>query len=261
MKFNQIMLFFGLTLPVSVVLRFLQISFTVETNTGFYISGFQNHGTLLLFSILLCSILMMIFARMTFKQKTNPPKYNIPLCISSLLLSVALGNEVFVQLTSPAILFWQALLIKLFGVISAVYFLVLAFSFALKFKIPDILSTIPTVYLIIRMICDFTSISKLALISDNVIIIAVYCFMLLFFLNYAKLYNKMDDEKNSKKLLSYGLSSVIMCFTNSIPNFVTHFTTPTGYSHTPMSTNISVLFFGIFIFTFVISHFKQKNEN
>ncbi len=258
MKFNKIMLFFGLTLPVSIILRLLQINFTIETKTGFYFTELKAEGTILLGLILLFCFLMFIFARLTFRQPEAPPNSNIYLCVSALLLSISILYEVVFSVYSTPSIPWQALLLKLAGVATAIGFLLFAISPFINLKLPTGISALPTVYLIIRMICDFTSISKLALISDNIIIIAVYCFTLLFFLNFAKLYNGLDEEKNAKKLLSYGLPSVILCFTNSLPNIVTHLTTPSGYLHTPMATNVSVLFFGIFIFTFLILHFKKN---
>lgn len=259
MRYNKIMLFFSSSLIVSVILRFLQINFTIEAKTGFFITELKTYGSVLLVLILACAFLTAIFGYMTYKRPEKTPKVNIFMSISAFLLGLSILYEVMLEESPISVLSWQVMLLRLFGIGAAVYFLTFALTPIISLDLPPILSALPTAYLIIRMICDFTAISKLALISDNIIIIAVYCFMLLFFLNFAKLYNRIDLDLNFKKLLSFGLTSVLLCFTNSIPNILTNFISLQKYTHTSMGTNISVLFFGLFIISFLLSHFSRKN--
>ena len=253
MKLDNILLFFGITLPVSVTMRYFQLNFTVETKTGFFTNESGNYGVLLLGLIFVIFIANMAFGYLTYNKPEHPPKGNILLSISAVLLSITLGYQLLTQ-TAHAVI-WQKGILYVSGIITVIYLLLYAATPFVKFKPAPALSTIPTIYLAARLICDFTAISKLALISDNIILILSYCVLLLFFLNFAKLYNYTDTDKNFKKILSFGLASVTLCFTNSIPYFLINLKTNFAYHHTSVSENLTVLFFGVFILTFLLSHF------
>jgi len=258
MKFNKIMLFFLFALPSCIILRFLQLYFTVEEKTGFFSYESGNYGKILLIFIFVFCSATAFFAFFNSCKPKAPPKGNIYISSVSLLLGIALFYETFFTDISATTATWQLLLLYTTGGLAAIYFVSYALSPIWQFELPALVSILPTVYLISRMICDFTTISKLALISDNVILIVTYCVLLLFLLNFAKLYNNSNEKNNHKKLLGYGTASVILCFTNSIPVMVMSLKNP-SYLHTPMSTNISLLLFGTFILVFLFSHFTKKN--
>ena len=257
MKSNKIMILYFAALPISLGLRFLQLWFTIEPETGFYIPESQGMGTLLTILILLCSLSVALFSRLTYKQPDRLPTGNLWLSIASLLLAAGITFETYFSDLSLPILGWQSILLKVASVGAAIYFLFFAISPLFKFEIKPIFSTLPVIYSIIRLICDFTLVSKLAIISDNIILIAVYSISMLFFLNFAKLYNGIEDDKNYKKILSYGLTLSVLSFTCSVPNliFASIFY---GFDHISIYTNISVLILGIFDTAFVFS-FKVKD--
>ena len=257
MKLNKIFLFFGITLPISIAMRFLQLFFTVEIKTGFFTTESGNYGILLSVLIFIIFFATALFGYFTYKKPEQSPKPNVALSISSVMLSLSLLYQLFTQHTNA--IPWQLLLLYVSGIATALYFLLFAIAPFLNIKLPSLLTTFPTIYLVTRLICDFTSISKLAIISDNVLIIATYCVMLLFMLNFAKLYNLLDTDKNFKKLLATGLGSVTLCFTNAIPFFAINFKTNFGYQHTSVSENITLIFWGLFIITFLLTHFSKKN--
>ncbi len=260
MKLNKIMLFFYTALSVSVVLRFLQLYFTVDPKTGFFLIENEAFGYILLTIILLCVLLVAIFSYMVFRQPDNLPKGNIFTTISSLTLSGAVLFEMLTQKITLTTVIWQLAVLRICSVATAIFFIFYAICPIIKIRIPKIATIVPVTYLIIKIIFDFTSISKLALISDNIILIAVYCVCLLFFLNFAKLYNDTDEEKCFKYVLCSGLSAIVLSFTNSIPNILINIISKNSYMHISMSSNITILFLGMFILSFLISYFcKKKN--
>lgn len=258
MRLNKIMLLFFLALPVSMGLRFLQLYFTIDAKTGFYFNEAKNFGPMLLVIILLSAFAVALFSYLTFVRPKNPPKINPYISVSAVFLSVGILTEVVFQRNITAIA-WQSAALKLLSLAMAAYLILLALSPIFKFEIPKILSSVTVLYMIIRIIFDFTSISKLALISDNIILIVTYCAVLIFFLNYTKLYNDADTDKMFKNLLSSGLASVVLCFTNSVPNILINIISDESYLHTSMFTNITVLFLGVFILSFLLSYFSKKN--
>jgi len=258
MKFKKIMLLFLFALPACITMRTLQLNFTVEEITGFFTYESGNYGKILLICIFAICLGTAIFSFFNTTKPQKPPKTNILLSISACLLGAAIFYETFFLDLPDTTAIWQILLLRLTGVLAGIYFIIYGLAPIWRFELPEVVSVFPTLYLIARMICDFTTISKLALISDNVILIVTYCVLLLFLLNYAKLYNKSDEKRNSKKLAGFGTASVILCFTNSIPVIIMSFKN-ISYIHTPMETNISLLLFGIFTLVFLLSHFDEKN--
>ena len=55
MKYKKILLFSGIALPASVLLRFLQLVFTVDTKTGFFKPEYKETGYYLLILIIVCA--------------------------------------------------------------------------------------------------------------------------------------------------------------------------------------------------------------
>ena len=260
MKLNKIMFFFILALPISIVLRGLQLLFTVDYVTGFYYVSKETVGIILLILILLSAFFMGFFARQVFTRPENPPKANIFTSLFSLLVCGAIFNENFIQAFPVSALPWQIAILKITAVLISVYLLCVPLSLIFKFQIPSLLSVCPIIYLLMKIICDFTVVSKLAFISDNILMVAAYCLILLFFLNFGKLCNGIDDA-GFKKILSYGLPAVILSLTCSIPNLAVNLILKEEYLHTSISANLSLLLFGILILSFLISYFYQKAEN
>ena len=260
MKLNKIMFFFILALPISIVLRGLQLLFTVDYVTGFYYVSKETVGIILLILILLSAFFMGFFARQVFTRPENPPKANIFTSLFSLLVCGAIFNENFIQAFPVSALPWQIAILKITAVLISVYLLCVPLSLIFKFQIPSLLSVCPIIYLLMKIICDFTVVSKLAFISDNILMVAAYCLILLFFLNFGKLCNGIDDA-GFKKILSYGLPAVILSLTCSIPNLAVNLILKEEYLHTSISASLSLLLFGILILSFLISYFYQKAEN
>ena len=260
MKLNKIMFFFILALPISIVLRGLQLLFTVDYVTGFYYGSKETVGIILLILILLSAFFMGFFARQVFTRPENSPKANIFTSLFSLLVCGAIFNENFIQAFPVSALPWQIAILKITAVLISVYLLCVPLSLIFKFQIPSLLSVCPIIYLLMKIICDFTVVSKLAFISDNILMVAAYCLILLFFLNFGKLCNGIDDA-GFKKILSYGLPAVILSLTCSIPNLAVNLILKEEYLHTSISASLSLLLFGILILSFLISYFYQKAEN
>ena len=110
-------------------------------------------------------------------------------------------------------------------------------------------------------LADFSLISKLTLISDYMLLLAAFCYLLLFTLSFSKLYNNSNPERNFKFLLATGLGSASLCFTIAIPHIVFNLLNGFNYLHTSIFSNITLLFLGIFIIVFLISYFSRKNHS
>lgn len=260
MKYKKIVLFFCIALPLCTLMRFLQLAFTVDTETGFFKPEYKTVGCYLLAFILAFCAVTVVLCFTGHRNPEHPPKKNIFISLSSILFALATGAQLLSESFSGTVRLWQSALLIITGFAAVVFFFAYGISGFVKFKIPPVFFVAPAAYFIMRIICDFTSVSSLALITDNMLLLAAYCFNLLFFICFGKLYNKIDTEYNFRRMLAVGMGSVILCFTQSIPHFIINIVTGNGYCHTSLVCNASLFAGGLFIAAFIFSHFSYKNS-
>lgn len=259
MKYKQIILFFVIALPISISLRLVQLFQTIEPVTGFFKHEYEGVGSFITIIILAIAAVLALFAFFSVRVPLKIPKVALGMGLASGLLASAISIELFFGYSTFGTVVWQKLLLYVFGIASVIWFSVYALKDFIGIPIPRITALIPCVYFILKIICNFAGISSLALISDNVLLIATYCVILLFMISFAKAYNNVTVKCGYKKLLATGLASSVLCFTQSVPNVIYHFAQDQGYSHTAMVTNLSVFFTGIFIISFLVVCFSNKN--
>lgn len=261
MKLNKIMAFFCIGLPICVCLRIFQIIFTIEFETGFYINEFETIGKVILIAIIVFCALLWLYSSRYYKAPEKSPEYNMLLSVSSVGLAVVTVAQAFMESSYIYTFAWQNLLIKIVGIITALYFLGFAAKYYVNFKFPPMLHIIPCIFMILRTAFIFINTSALAHISDNVLILAAYCAVLVFFVNFAKLYNDVDAENNFKKILASGLVSAVLCFTQGIAHSVINFASGNKYLHVSHVANISVLLMGVFVIVFIVTHFYMNKKD
>ena len=260
MKYKKILLFFSITLPLSVLLRTLELFFTVETDTGFFKNEYKSAGIYLLALIIAVAASLAVICFTAHRNPEHPPKTNSFMSAAAFLAAFSIGAELYNESFSGTVMIWQLVLLMLAGFAAAVYFVLYGLSGIAKFSLPSLTAVIPSVYLIMRIICSFTSISSLALITDNVLLLSAYCLLLLFFLSFGRLYCGIGSEIEFRKLMSFGLTATVLCFTEAIPHIIINLATDNGYQHTSNTANFSLLMFGFFAAVFVFSHFSASNS-
>lgn len=259
MKYNKIVLFFSISLALGTIMRFFQIKYTITYATGFFVSALSGYGHFIIAIILGMAILNAVFAMTYYKRPDNPPQTGIVLAITSFMLSASILFEVFTERTVTPAIPLQSVLLKIFGMLAAAYFVLYGLDKFFDTRLPDMTATIPVIYIIMRIICDFAAVSSLALISDYVFLILGYCVILLFFINFLKLYNGIDNEYNFRKILATGLASAAICIPQTISHIAVNAVSDGGYVHISHAANGSMLAFGLFIIAFVFTHFSKEN--
>ena len=258
MLLRKFTLFFLITLPLSAVLRFFQLKFIVDPKNGFFYPEFETIGIISTVIIFLVVAAAVIFSFSIFRSPESTPKANIILNIAS----VALGGVIIVSTlfeNTPVTTSQTLTSLKgIFAVLAAAYFIAAGTQKYLNFKLPEIFCCLPVIYFILRAISKFTVIASIALITDNLMLIAAICSLMLFFLHYAMLYNNMDLEKNFRKLLATGTAAALFSITQSAVYFIYNGITAFEQSHTSVFVNLELLVAGIYVIIFLFSHFAQK---
>lgn len=259
MQFKKILLFFLVALPLSVALRIFQIMFVVEAETGFFAQEFEGYGNAMTAVIFAFSVVMAVFAYLSHREPKEAAKPNIVMSIGAVMFSFSVLYELAAETFPPVVRPWQVTLLNISGLVTAAYFILFAMKRFVNLPLPEGFAIIPTIYLVLRVICDFTAISSLALISDNLLLMAVYSVSLLFMLNFAKFYNNAGGKNISHNLLASGLTAVVLCATQSIPHIFVNLVLDHKYNHTSMAANVTVFCMGAFIAAFTFSNYLREN--
>lgn len=259
LRYKNIISFFLVALPISVMVRLLQVVYTIDSKTGFFVPAYKVISFYMILVLLAANAAIAVLSLTSHRSPEKPPKVNPFLAISSVLLGISILVEVTTENFVSTIPFWQIIMLNLSAVLTAVFFFAYAATAIIKNKLPAFLSIFPAIYWIFRLICLFMSISSLSLISDNVLLMACYCVSLIFMVNFAKLFNGIKDDFNSRKLMASGLTSVTVCATDAIPRIILLATGRAEYLHSSASSTYTVLATGIFILAFVLSHFSYNN--
>jgi len=257
MQYRKIMLFFTIGLPISIIMRVFQLFFVIDSTNGFFIEKYNTYGIIITVLIFAITTFLAVFCLTSHRAPENTPEPNLFLSIASFFLGFAVIFDIFIKETSIAVSPLLNTLKFVFGFATAVLFLGHGFKKFYNFKIPSFCFIIPCLYIILKTITQFTIISALALISDNLLVISAYCAYMLFMLQFAKLYNNADSDTDFRKLLASGLVSVVLCLTQAVPYFIYGILNSFKYTHTSLATNLLLLAMGVFALTFTLSHYKK----
>lgn len=259
MKYNRVMFFSLSALLVSLIARFVQLKFICEEGTGFFKPRLQGVGNTLLFVIIIFAALSAVFAAISHRSPEHPPKVSLPLCIASSLAAGGILSALLGSHTAINGLSFQITCLNVSGFAAVAFFILFGLKKAVDFDIPKVFYCIPVVYMICRISYDFSLISSLAVISDNIIILGAHCAGAYFFMQFAKLYLGEDTELNFRKLLASGLVTVIFSFTATLPNLILYIFSGKGYLHITVTEAISIFAIGLFSLVFLLCHFDKSN--
>ncbi len=259
MNFKKIFIAFCVGLPLCIAARIVQLTVVIENSNGFYKSGYELLGNALVVVVALVCVGLAVIAFKAYKAPECAPKTNIVMTVAAICVAVALICETFFENMPQTMLPWQMLTIKAVTLFCGVYFLAFAIQGITNIKLPAILHAVPCVYAILKTVFTFINISSLALISDNVLLMSSYCVLMLFFINFGKLYNGLDKELNFRKILATGLIGATLCGTQSVSVLAVN-VFGKGYTHSDTSVMFTLLVFGFFIVAFLVSHFAKSQK-
>lgn len=258
MKYNRIMFFFGLSTPIGVLLRLIQIIFTTDEK-GFTNPEYKVLSFILSFVIVAMAAVCAIFGYLTYKQPQSFGKKGIVVSLFSALLGILIVADllVFIPL-SVTIPSWQNYIMLIFGFLAAAVLVLFSVRSLFPFKLSPIIFVFPLLYWVSRLIWSFTLLNTLALTCDHILLLIAHCAILLFMLEFAKAANSVDTERGFKRLLAYGLCAAALCFSYSLPYIILMAmgfnAVVDGYS--PI---LILLVMGAFTLSFVLTHFGKKN--
>ena len=104
MKYGKIMLFSGIALAVSLVMRLLQIIFTVDTSTGFFKTEYTAAGYyLMVMTAVICAATAFI-CFISHRSPARPPRTNAFMSAASFLMVPAIFIELYAESFSGTVM-------------------------------------------------------------------------------------------------------------------------------------------------------------
>lgn len=280
MKYRHAMILLATSLPVCIILRAIQMFFTIDEGTGFIK---QQYSTIsLLISVIICAAiasvaLLAAIADIKCKESNGP---QLAISVSSLIVG---GMLIYKSVTNLSTIFksiaWQNSLIKdvltllqsiawydfilmILMLLSAVVFFIYGLKSISDFKMPSMILVIPVLCFIVKLISVFVSTSALALVTENVFLIFTSSAVLWFMFEFSNFENGVGDpDKKVRKIFASGIASIMFCLVATIPKLYFAIFLKRGMSNADISTTLLDVSLAIFILSYIICKFGEFHKN
>lgn len=259
MRYKNIRISFYFALLSVVFLRFLQFFVSLDPVTGFIKPDYKLIGFGLLALTIIISFCM---AGIGFTIKRCPvkvPRLSLFSGVFSLALALSIVYDLVIIGNSANIPGWQTLLLRVTGVLAALFFGALFASSLKKFNIPDFMYVAPVLYYLIKLIYLFTASSIISLISDNLLYLLTHIFSLLFMFEFCVAKFQKENHKNFKKVAATGYATVMLAAATSIPQLAAWYANSPASQRVDFTDAFTTFCTGLFIFSFLGDYFSGYN--
>lgn len=241
-------LIFSLTALATVALRSLMLLFTIDPVSGFVRTEYALPNLFITIGLVAACLIVFVTAMLLGTKQTEEIKLNnIPMLVACVSMAVAMIYETFFSSLLEGANLIQSMLHYALTAGSAAVLIIAAVMKFLKLEYPKILTLIPVIYWILRLIIVFTSFSKISAISDTIIETATMCLTLITFLAFSKI--ECDQPiKRYKLYFATALLCGIVSIMSSVPRIIAFFGSAAHPQHlntTPVFTGLAVAFFSI----------------
>lgn len=244
---------FTASVLIGVVLRTLMLAFTVEQNSGFIKNQYLTTASIITTVLLLAAALVFFVFLLKNQSGTNKLKIsNEFLGLVYLLMASAIFFEAFFSsLLSYATLI-QVIAHKASALLSAAALLYMAACRILKIDFPKIITLLPVVFWITRVITVFSEFATLAAVSDSWIETVSMCLCLVVFLNFSKTECSVQI-KNRTLMTSVSAVCAYFCVIGSVPRFILMVFMPSGFAYFQNIPALTSMAAAVFAASFALS--------
>ncbi len=246
MIYGQIKKCFYVLLSSALVLRTAENLLTTDGKTGFVKSGLGVINAVLTVLPLIC---VAVLAFLSVRVKYLPKKIAGPDLLSSasaLFIAIFTVIDTFTVNSPESYPAWQIAIITVVGILNAVYFLLYAAS--LVINLPPLLSIIPLVFSIVRLVRFFAATSSITLITSNIFATFAYSACVIFMLEFASAQNGIGTKKIYRKFIAAGLCACVLCLISAVPDILKLIFDKTAVAHESVASVIQTAAMGVFCF-------------
>lgn len=260
MKHRHALMLCAVALPICVLLRAIQIIFTIDDTTGFMKQQYSAIGMTI--TVIICAAVasVSLLAATLDVAKQNPCKIRPAVAIVSALTS---GMFIYQTVAGVSALrgAWYDTLLVVLSLASALVFLAYGLKNIYEYNMPALMLAIPVVFYIVKLISVFVSTSELALVTENVFLIFTNSVLLWFVFEFASFENHIGDaEKQAKGLFASGLAAIMLCAVASMPKLALTVLGRLQIFADDIAEALLNLAMGVFILTYILCVFKDKSQ-
>lgn len=221
MKYRHIINLLLLSIPTCVLLRLIQLVFTIDNTTGFAKQQYSQIS--LLITVVVCAVAIAIGTLASAaddiveSQKTVQPLT----AVASMFTAGMFVYEMVGCASAWSVSSTRAAILVVLSLLSAVTFAAFALKNIYDYRFPAIMLVLPTVFYVVKLVTLFISTSALALVTNNVFMLFANASVLLFMYEFACFENGFRrGSKSFRKLFSIGIVAVILCCVTALPPII-----------------------------------------
>ena len=264
MKTRHTITLLWISIPVCVLLRTIQILFTIDSSTGFIKQPYRDISILISVVLFAAAAVMSVLAFSTDNFVQKKEGQHPILTTTSVLTGGMFIYEMISSFSSTND--WYDIPLVFLGFFSAIVFAVYGLNQIHPFNFPSFALIIPTLYYIIKLIKLFISTSALALTTENVFLLFTNSVFLWFAFEFASYENGFGDaKKRAKKIFACGVTAIMLGVTTALPKVFLFFANDMQISKGDLSSAILTLTQTLFVLSYIIINFspdgfKQKKH-
>lgn len=259
MKYKYIKISFVAALILGIIIRFVQLFKVTEETTGFFVEGKERAGLFYLFLIFLCLIVFSTCAALVCRCPLKTPKVPKSLGVIAIIAGAFTLVEAITYITQVSMFNWEKLLLGVTGPATAIFMVLYGIKGFKNYALPRPLYAIPIFYYLARLICEFISVSKTALIFQNALNLASIALVLIFMLEWGKIANNIASDVSYKTILISGGLAVLVCEITAIPELIFLSLKKNAVPHQNPISLVNLIVMGTFITFYIYRHFKGSN--
>lgn len=256
MSYRHTMTLFGVCLPICLVLRVLQLIFTIDSTTGFIKQQYSAISVIIMLVIFAGIISVGLIGFACDGIKFQKKEINPVTSLTSFLTGGMFIYDTAALVASASIAAWYDKVLLLFGLLSAAVFIAFGIKKIYMYKFPSILLVVPVFYYIVRLISIFVSTSALSLVTKNIFLLFANGALLIFMFEFSKTENKIDDTPKIKKLFSAAIVASMFCFVQALPRIIVYGASMSGRD---MADALLTLTISLFVISYMISEFADDS--
>lgn len=261
MKHRHSLMLLSVALPICVLLRAIQMYFTIDGATGFIKQQYSIISVII--TVIICAAVASVGLLATTLEdvKQNTFKQCPAVAIASALAGGMFIYQTVAGLSAISGAWYDTLLVFL-TLVSAFVLVAYGLKNIYEYRFPSLILVIPVVYYVVKLISVFVSTSALALVTENVFLIFTNSVLLWFMFEFASFENEIGDTaKKPKRLFASGLAAVILCAVASLPKLILSILGKIQLSSGDVSAALGAAAIGIFILVYIVCNFIDKSEN
>lgn len=256
MKYRHTMIVFGLSLPVCVLLRVMQLIFTIDNNTGFIKQQYTSISTLITVIVCAAAVSVGLLAVFTNEITKNAKMYRPSVAATCMLLGGMFIFQTVASLSNLSSNAWYNILLIFLSLASAFVFLLYGVKNVSDYQIPPMVLVVPVVYFVVKLISVFVSTSALALVTENIFLIFTNSVLLWFVFEFACFENEIGDTlQKPTRLFASGLSAIVLCASNSVPKLIQIACYKIQITRVDIAEILLNISLALFIFSYITGNF------